>query len=138
MRAKWMPVLVLMSALAVFATACSDSSSDSSDGDSDDGGSSGASISGKWNGSFSTGVEFTLDLTQSDDAFVGSYATGDLETLGTVTGTINSNAVEMTITTDDAVTAQFAGSINDQRNAMGGAFTIVSGGGGNGTWSASK
>jgi hypothetical protein len=138
---KWMPVLVLLSAVAMLTMGCSDSDSDSdsSDGDSDDGGTSSASISGFWSGSYSTGADFTLDLTQSDDSFVGSYATG-ASTLGTVSGTINSNAVEMTITTADAapVTAQFEGSINDQRTSMGGTFTIVSGGGGNGTWSASK
>ncbi|HMP75321.1 MAG TPA: hypothetical protein PKE12_03395 [Kiritimatiellia bacterium] len=142
MRSPWMPVpvLSLLSAVLVLSLGCSGSSSDSSDDDSDGGGGGGgASISGKWSGSYSTGVEFTLDLTQSGDSFVGSYATGE-STLGTVTGTVSTNAMEMTITTTEAppVAAQFTGSINDQRTAMGGTFTIVSGGGGNGTWSASK
>lgn len=97
-----------------------------------------ATMAGEWSGSYSTGVNFTLNLTQEGDALGGTYAT-DGGINGTVTGTIADNAVTMTITAGAApVVAEFDGSVNDERTAMGGNFTIVAGGGGSGTWSATK
>lgn len=96
-----------------------------------------ATMTGTWNASYSTGVDFTLALTQEGDAFSGDYETeGGVQ--GTVAGTVSGNAVTMTITTEGGVVAEFDGSVNDARTSMGGDFTIVAGGGGNGTWSASK
>jgi len=95
-------------------------------------------MAGEWSGSFSTGVNFTLNLTQEEDTLGGTYAT-DGGVNGTVAGTVTGNAVAMTITAGDTpVVAEFEGSVNDGRTSMGGDFTIIAGGGGSGTWSANK
>jgi hypothetical protein len=97
-----------------------------------------ATMAGEWAGSFSTGVNFTLNLTQEDDMLGGTYAT-DGGVNGTVAGTVTGNAVAMTITAGDTpVVSEFEGTVNDGRTSMGGDFNIVAGGGGNGTWSATK
>jgi len=97
-----------------------------------------ATMEGEWAGSFSTGVNFTLDLTQEGDALGGTYLT-ESGISGTVAGSISGNAVSMTITAGPGPTvAEFTGSVNDARTSMGGGFTIIAGGGGSGTWSATK
>ena len=97
-----------------------------------------ATMEGEWAGSYSTGVNFTLDLTQEGDALGGTYLT-ESGISGTVAGSISGNAVDMTITAGAGPTvAEFDGSVNDARTSMGGGFTIIAGGGGSGTWSATK
>jgi len=97
-----------------------------------------ASMEGEWAGSYSTGVNFTLNLTQEGDALGGTYLT-ESGISGTVAGSISGNAVDMTITAGPGPTvAEFDGSVNDARTSMGGGFTIIAGGGGSGTWSATK
>lgn len=129
-------------ALAGFMVGCGGGGGgdDAKDEDEDDaaGGTNAVTMTGTWNGSFSTGVEFVLGLTQTGDDLTGSYDT-ETGSNGSLFGTVSGNAVTLTVDTEDPVsTAQFSGSVNDARTAMGGSFTIIAGGGGSGTWSATK
>lgn len=105
-----------------------------------DGGAStnGPSMTGFWSGSYSTGVEFTMDLVQEDDAIMGTYVVSGGPT-GSVSGSLSGNAIALAVSVNEPPTAaDFTGSVNDGRTAMGGSFMIIDGGGGSGTWSAGK
>lgn len=93
-------------------------------------------MTGNWIGEFGTGVAFSLALVQTDDALTGTYATGSFD--GTVTGTVSGNDVEMTVVVAGGPTSKFTGTVNEDRTSMNGNFNIIAGGGGNGTWSATK
>ena len=108
---------------------------DEADGEGDDEAPA-PTMTGKWNGSFDSGVTFTMDLNQAGDVITGTYKTGAMS--GTVSGSIVGNALNMTISVMGGATAQFTGAANDARTSMNGNFNIVAGGGGNGTWSATK
>ncbi len=95
-----------------------------------------ATLTGNWIGEFGTGIAFSMGLTQTGDAVTGTYATGAFD--GTVSGTITGNAVELTVAIPGGATSIFSGSVNDARTTMSGTFNIVAGGGGSGTWSATK
>lgn len=106
---------------------------DEADGEADDEAPA-PTMTGKWNGSFDSGVTFTMDLNQAGDVITGTYKTGAMN--GTVSGSVVGNALNMTISVVGGATAQFTGAANDARTAMNGNFTILTGGGGSGTWSA--
>jgi len=93
-------------------------------------------MTGNWVGEFGTGVAFSMSLTQSGDALTGSYKTGAFD--GSVSGSISGNSVSMTVTVPAGPTSEWSGSVNEERTSMSGSFNIVAGGGGSGTWSASK
>ncbi len=93
-------------------------------------------MTGTWSGTFGTGVAFAMNLTQTGDAITGTYSTGALG--GNVAGTISGNALTMTVTIPGGATSEWTGAANDARTSMNGSFTIVAGGGGSGTWSATK
>ena len=142
---RWFSKLALYSLclmLAFGTLGCFSSSSSSSS--EDENGSEGAeaperTMSGNWNGTFATGDAFTLDLNQSGDTFTGTYT--QAANSGNVTGSVSDNSVSMTVTvTAGAVGAvgEFSGTVNDERTAMSGSFTVVAGGGGSSTWSASR
>jgi len=122
-----------------------DAAADAGDGAADDGAADDGddeaatpTMTGLWSGSFNTGVDFTLNLTQTGDALTGDYANENGAT-GGVAGTITGNEVELTITVvAPPVTSEFDGTVNDARTSMGGTYTIVAGGGGNGTWQVTK
>jgi len=97
-----------------------------------------ASMTGNWRGSFSTGVDFVMALTQSGEDLTGSYDSSQ-GGQGTVFGTVSGNSVVMTVDSSGSdLTEQFTGTVNDHRTQMGGSYTIIDGGSGSGTWSASK
>lgn len=102
--------------------------------------SSAPTLTGSWDGEFGTSAEFALSIVQNGDALTGGY-TSSAGSPGTLTGNIDGDDVEFTTTVVDTngnVTAQWNGSANGARDSMSGTFTITAGGGGNGTWSASK
>jgi hypothetical protein len=111
---------------------------DEADGDADESNDEAPAptMTGKWNGTFDSGVVFTMDLNQSGDVITGTYKTGAMN--GTVSGSIVGNALTMTVSVVGGATAQLTGAPNDARTSMNGNFNIVAGGGGNGTWSATK
>ncbi|HMP89292.1 MAG TPA: hypothetical protein PJ991_03775 [Kiritimatiellia bacterium] len=124
---RWI-VTVLSSVLIIgVATSCNSSSKKSS---------SGPSMSGKWDGTFGTGVKFSLELDQNDDALTGKYNTAGAE--GTVTGSVNGNDVVMTITLNSGAVSEFTGQVDENRSIMAGTFKIIAGGGGSGQWAATK
>lgn len=93
-------------------------------------------MTGNWIGEFGTGVAFSMALVQTGDALTGTYATGSFD--GTITGSITGNSVEMTVVIASGPTSKYTGAVNDARTSMNGNFTIIAGGGGSGTWSATK
>lgn len=97
---------------------------------------SAASMTGNWVGEFGTGVAFSMTLTQTGDGLTGNYKTGSFD--GSVSGSVSGNDVDMTVTIPGGPTSVFTGTVNEQRTSMVGEFTIVAGGGGSGTWSATK
>lgn len=130
-------LLMALPCLPLALVACDGDSDNDDDPPADTNAVAEASMTGTWNGDYSTGVSFTFALTQEGDAVSGDYATeGGVE--GTVSGTVSGNAVDLTVVTTGGVTAEFDGSVNDERTSMGGDFEIVAGGGGSGTWSATK
>lgn len=132
-------LLLVCSALAVFSLpGC--------DGDDDDDSTTvvvtnapagdGAVATGNWTGKFGTDVAFSMTLVQSGDAITGSYSSGGFP--GTVNGSVSGNDIELTVSVDtgapDPVVSEWDGTIDAERDDASGSFTIVSGGGGNGTW----
>lgn len=97
---------------------------------------SAASMTGNWVGEFGTGAAFSMTLTQTGDGLTGNYKTGSFD--GSVSGSVSGNDVDMTVSIPGGATSVFTGTVNEQRTSMVGEFTIVAGGGGSGTWSATK
>jgi hypothetical protein len=108
---------------------------DEADGEADDEAPA-PTMTGVWSGTFGTGVAFAMELNQTGDAITGVYSTGALG--GNVTGSISGNALNLTVTIPGGATSEWTGAANDARTSMNGDFTIVAGGGGSGTWSATK
>lgn len=110
--------------------------------DDDDGGGGGgdgdaATVTGTWSGTFSgSGSPFTLSISQSGDAVTGNYSEGGIN--GTVSGSVSGNSIQMTITLESGSVGLFSGNLNEDRTSMNGTFSIISGGGGGGSWSATK
>lgn len=130
--------LVSMTGLLMACGGGGGDDTDEAESDDEAGGTNAVTMTGTWNGSFSTGVDFVLGLTQDGADLTGSYDT-ETGANGSLFGTVSGNSVTFTVNTEDPVsTAQFSGSVNDARTAMGGSFTIIAGGGGSGTWSATK
>lgn len=113
----------------------STNATDEADGEAEEEASA-PTMTGVWSGTFGTGVAFAMDLTQTGDAITGTYSTGALG--GNVSGSISGNALNMTVTVPGGATSEWTGAANDTRTSMNGSFTIVAGGGGSGTWSATK
>ncbi len=116
------------------AEAASTNDMDEADGEAEE--APAPTMTGVWSGTFGTGVAFAMNLTQTGDAITGTYSTGALG--GNVAGTISGNALTMTVTVPGGSTSEWTGAANDARTYMNGSFTIVAGGGGSGTWSATK
>ncbi len=117
------------------AEAASTNATDEADGEAEEEAPA-PTMTGVWSGTFGTGVAFAMDLTQTGDAITGTYSTGALG--GNVSGSISGNALNMTVTVPGGATSEWTGAANDARTSMNGSFTIVAGGGGSGTWSATK
>jgi len=133
-------IAMLMMTMAVLVTGCDGGGSDDPDPAPPAGDSPAPSMTGSWNGTFGTGASFAFSLVQSGDAITGGY-TSSGGSPGTFTGSISGNNVSFTTTVPAGggnVTAQWSGTVNAERTSMSGTFTIVAGGGGNGTWSATK
>lgn len=112
--------------------------SDSDDDDDAGGAADVPTMTGQWVGSFSTGVGFTMDLSQDGDAITGTYVE-DGGSTGSVSGSMSGNEIAMAVSVVfPPAAADFTGSVNDGRTSMGGGFMIIDGGGGSGTWSATK
>lgn len=143
-----MKKLLLGLSLACLAAVLSFSAGCNGGDDSDGGGAvtnvvtnaASATLSGSWIGTITqTGNppgNISMGISQNDDALTGTYqGTGGIN--GTMAGSITGNAVEMTIVAG-GVTTEWTGAANDARTTMSGTFTIVAGGGGNGTWALTK
>jgi len=123
---------------AAWSTGCGSDRDDDDDAPDGDGSTNGPSLTGSWSGSYSSGVTFTMDLVQTDDAVTGTYAL-DSGSSGTVAGSVSGDEVALTISVAaPAAAADFTGTVNEERTAMGGRYLIIDGGGGSGTWSANK
>ena len=99
-----------------------------------------ATLSGSWVGTIAQGGgvpgNISMGISQNGDTLTGTYqGTGGV--IGTMAGTVDGNTVTMT-TTAGAVVAEWSGLANSDRDAMSGTFTIIAGGGGNGTWALVK
>jgi len=130
--------LLLVACLAPALPLCTGCGSDSDDDDDAGGDADVPTMTGQWVGSFSTGVGFTMDLSQDGDAITGTYVE-DGGSTGSVSGSVSGNEIAMAVSVVlPPAAADFTGSVNDGRTSMGGGFMIVDGGGGSGTWSATK
>jgi hypothetical protein len=97
------------------------------------------SMSGVWHGSFNTGAEFSLSLSQSDNVLSGTYSRNDGSGSGSATGQINGNTLDLTTVRNPGnVISQWHGNVNDERTSSSGSWTIVSGDSGSGTFTMTK
>lgn len=145
---RWV-LMLMVPAISLVLTACGGGSDDddeapapaaSSTNTTDGAGTSAPapapSMTGNWVGEFGTGVAFSMALTQTGDAISGDYKTGAVD--GSVSGTLSGNSITMTVTIPAGATSEWSGNVNEARTQMSGSFNIVAGGGGSGTWSATK
>jgi hypothetical protein len=112
--------------------------SDNDDDDDSGGDADVPTMTGQWIGSYSTGVGFTLDLSQDGDAITGIYVV-DGGSTGSVSGSLSGNEIALAVSVvAPPAAADLTGAVNEDRTSMGGSFMIIDGGGGSGTWSATK
>lgn len=132
--------LSFVAATFALVTGCNDSNEDADSSDGSSTNTTTATLSGAWAGTITQGgnlpANVSMGISQNGDALTGNYQ-GSGGVNGTITGALSGDAVSIT-TQAGGVTAQWTGTANAGRTSMSGTFSIIAGGGGNGTWSLTR